>query len=922
MTNYQHMRILLAGICCLFFTFKLAAQSPTVKGSVRDTMDKKFLPNAVVALIQKKDSSLYKFVRTARDGSFQIAQVAPGKYQLLISYPKFADYTDDIEVKGDPLELGNIPLTQQAQLLQAVIIKSAGAIRIKGDTTEFVADSFKVREGATVEELLKKLPGFQVNSKGEIVAQGQRVDKVLVDGEEFFGDDPTMATRNIGAKAVDKVQVFDTKTEQQQLTGMTNGQQGKTVNIKLKDDQKKGGFGRYSVASDLNRYHDVNLIYNRFVGKKKFSVYANKSTTNTGSLNWEDRRRLGIDNDYEFDEISGGMYFEMEDDGFNNWSFRGLPDAYTAGALFSNKWAEDKQNVNGSYRYNRLGMRNQGSTMTQNILRDTLFYTNQYQAQDNLNQQHAINGKWEWKPDSFSTLKLTTSLIRRQSQFDNSTVAESLSEERDSVNTSNRVNEGATSKNDADNVLNYKRTFKKAGRQLQANVRFRITEEEQNSFLRFQNRYFENNVVDSVENADQQKLNNNRSTTMGAKLTYVEPLNTKWNLIFSYAYNQNDATSKRNTYDRSPNGKYENRNLLFSNNFDMEAHGHSGSVITRFNTKKVKFALGSGLSATRFDLLNMDSSRKYNFNFLNITPQGNVNFSPQANTNIFVSYNGTTVQPNIEQLQPLRNNTDPLNITIGNPALEVGFRHNINVGYFSYKMLKQMGIWTSLNYTITNNAISNNTVIEPNGKRTTQAVNVNGNSNWNYWLEFNKGEGEKKLIHTVSLNANGSTYNNLINSLENRTNSFTASIGYGLRYEVDQKWMLNVKPRVGLSRSTSSLNPAARTSFLTYGGNAEGRVNLPWKLEVQSDVDFDWRQRISAFDANPNITYWKAELRKKVFKNNSGIIAIVANDILNNYRGFNRIINSNFITEERYQRVGQYFQLKFEWSFNKMGGTQ
>ncbi|HUC82660.1 MAG TPA: TonB-dependent receptor [Flavisolibacter sp.] len=913
------MRILFVSISLLLLSLNLVAQSP-VKGSVRDTMDKKFLPNAVVALIQKKDSSLYKFVRTAKDGSFQFPQVAAGKYQLLVSYPKFADYTDDIEIKTEPLNLGAIPLTQQAQLLQAVIIKSAGAIRIKGDTTEFVADSFKVREGATVEELLKKLPGFQVNSKGEIVAQGQRVDKVLVDGEEFFGDDPTMATRNIGAKAVDKVQVFDTKSETQQLTGMTNGQEGKTVNIKLKEDQKKGGFGRFNAATDFNRYHDVNLMYNKFVGKKKFSVYGNKSTTSTGSLNWDDRRKLGLDNDYEFDEISGGMYFEMEDDGFSGWNFRGLPDAYTAGALFSNKWAEDRQNVNGSYRYNRLGMQNQGSTLTQNILKDTLFYTNQYQNQKNVNQQHAFNGKWEWKPDSLSTIKLTTALTRRESEFDNSTFAESLSEERDTVNTSNRVNEGFSNKRDADNNLSYKRLFKKAGRQLQANFRFRYTEEEQNSFLRFQNRYFKSNLADSTENADQQKLNDNQATTLGAKFTYAEPLSTKWSLILSYAYTQNDATSKRNTFDRSANGKYENRNRLFSNNFDMEAHGHSGSVISRYNTKKLKFALGSGVSSTRFNLLNIDSNRKYNFNFLNLTPQANVNYTMQANSNLFVSYNGSTVQPNIEQLQPLRNNADPLNIVIGNPALEVGFRHRINLGYYSYKMLKQLGIWTNFSYTVTNNAISNNTTVQPNGKRTTQAVNVNGNSNWNYWLEFNKGEGEKKLIYSLSLNAFGSTYNNLVNSLENRTRSLNLSFGYGLRYEVDQKWALHIRPNIGWSRSESSLNPSARTSFLTYGGNAEGRLNLPWKLEIQSDVNFDWRQRISAFDANPNITYWKAELRKKVFKDNSGIISLVANDILDSYRGFNRIINSNFITEERYQRVGQYFQFKLEWTFNKMGG--
>jgi hypothetical protein len=916
------MRILFVSFLLMLVTQNLSAQTSSLKGIVNDTTDKKFLPNAVVVLLQKKDSTLYKFTRTDKKGIFELNDVKPGSYQLLITYPTFADYVESITVNDGPTDAGIIALTQRANLLQAVLIKSAGAIRIKGDTTEFVADSFRVREGATVEELLKKLPGFQVNSKGEITAQGQRVQKVLVDGEEFFGDDPTMATRNIGAKAVDKVQVFDTKTEQQQLTGMSNGQEGKTVNIKLKEDQKKGGFGRYSVASDFRRYHDANAMYNRFIGKKKFSVYATKSNTSTGSLNWEDRRRLGMDNDYEFDEISGGMSFEMEDDGFNNWNFRGLPDSYTAGALFSNKWAGDQQSVNGSYRYNRLGMQNRGATLTQNILPDTLFYSNQYTRQRNLNQQHAFNGKWEWKPDSLSTIRFTTALTYRRSDFNNEVEAESLTEERAFVNTSKRVNEGVTNRRDMDNNLSYKRAFKKTGRIFNAVLRFRHTEDDLNGFLRFENSFYQNNVIDSIEKADQQKLNDNNSTTLGAKLTYVEPLSTKWSMIFTYGYNQNDATSKRNTFDRTSNGKYENRNLLFSNQFEMDASGHSGSLIARFNTKKVKFGLGSGISSTVFDLLDLDRSRRYNFNFLNFTPQANLSYTLQSNTNLYVNYNGSTVQPNIEQLQPLRNNIDPLNIVIGNPALEVGFRHGININYYSYKMLKQIGLWSGFSYNVTNNAISNNTIIDANGKRTTQAVNVNGNSNWNLWAEWNKGEGEKKLIHTVSLNANGGANNNLINGLANQTKSFSFSVGYGLRYEVENKWSLNAKPKIGLSRSTSSLNPTARTNFLTYGGNAEGRLTLPWKMELQSDIDLDWRQRISAFDANPNITYWKAELRKKVFKNNTGIISIVANDILNSYRGLNRIINSNFITEERYQRVGQYFQLKLEWSFNKMGGDQ
>src|SRR5215203_2382306 len=266
------MRKFLAGLF-IVFTSQFALAQSSLNGTIADTLGRKNLSNAVVSLLQKKDSTLYKFGRTDKTGSFLIQHLSPGKYVLLVTYPKFADFSEEIEVKDQPLtELGTIALTLKSQLLETVVVKSAGAIRIKGDTTEFVADSFHVKDGATVEELLKKLPGFQVNSKGEITAQGQRVQKVLVDGEEFFGDDPTMATRNIGAKAVDKVQVYDTKTEQQQITGMVNSSSGKTVNIKLKEDQKKGGFGRFFAGSDFEKYHDAKGLYNRFVGKKKLSV--------------------------------------------------------------------------------------------------------------------------------------------------------------------------------------------------------------------------------------------------------------------------------------------------------------------------------------------------------------------------------------------------------------------------------------------------------------------------------------------------------------------------------------------------------------------------------------------------------------------------------------------------------------------------
>ena len=914
------MRKLLLCATLLFCNSALFAQLSTVKGAVVDTADKKPLHNAVVSLHHKKDSTLYKFTRTDKAGAFQLSQVPQGNYMLLVTFPKFADYADDLVVKAETADVGTVPLTQQAQLLQAVIIKSAGAIRIKGDTTEFVADSFRVREGATVEELLKKLPGFQVNSKGEITAQGQRVQKVLVDGEEFFGDDPTMATKNISAKAVDKVQVFDSKTDQQQLTGISTGTEGKTVNIKLKEDQKRGGFGRYSVATNFKSYTDANLLYNRFVGKKKLSVYATKSNTSTGSLNWEDERRLGM-SDIEFDEISGYFMFSGDyDNTFNSWSLRGLPDAYTAGALYANKFNEDKHSTNASYRYNRLGTRNESSTLTQNILPDTLFYSNQYAKTRSLNEQHAFNGRWEWKLDSLSTLRFTSALTRKKTNYLNNTRSESLSEERAFVNTGDKENEGVNTKLQADNALQYKRLFKKKGRQLIANLRFNVVDDEGVGYLDFTNQFYRNGILDSTASASQQKINNNHSETLGAKVTFAEPLSDKVSLVMEYSYNQNNAVSKRNTYEEASNGKYETYVPQFSNNFDFVAQSHTGTLISRYATKKLQVSLGSGVSLVQLDLLNLDNASKRNYNFLNLTPQSSVAYTIKPNNTVRLNYRGGTLQPNIEQLQPLRNNIDPLNIVLGNPDLEVGFRHNLYLSYNNYKLLKQTGIWASLNYNTTTNAIANRTIIDSRGVRTTMPVNVDGNKGWNFWGEWNKGEGSKKLIHTAMLELSGGINNNFINAFANRTTYANYSIGYGLRYEVEEKWSLHIRPRIGYSQSLSSLNKAAKTSFLTYGGESQGRLKLPGNFELVSDIELNLQQKLSAFSANPNIILWNAELRKTVFKNKSGIISLLARDILDQNRGFNRVINSNFITEDRFQRIGQYVMLKLEWSFNKMGG--
>ncbi|OSZ79822.1 hypothetical protein CAP36_00725 [Chitinophagaceae bacterium IBVUCB2] len=905
-----------------FFIISTQAQQSIISGRVTDSSERKNLHLAVVSLLKKSDTTLVAFSRSDATGKFNFLKVDTGNYLLLVTYPRFADFMEQVYVNGNT-DLGDIFMTLKSKMLEEVVIRTGAAIRLKGDTTEFVADSFKVKEGATVEDLLKRLPGFSVNSKGEIVAQGKRVDKVLVDGEEFFGDDPTMATQNISAKAVDRVQVFETKTEQQNMTGMSTGSEGKTVNIKLKDDAKKGSFGKAIAGTDFTKYIDSKLLYNRFVGKKKFSVFGTRTNINAGSLNWEDRQKLGIENDFEYDELSGYYFSFGGGDDFNDWNLRGLPDAYTAGALYSNKWNADKHNVNVSYRFNSLGTTNVGTTLNQNISRNGLSYSNRYSTKDALNQQHAVNGKYEWKLDSLASLKLVTAYTNKTSHTIGRTKGEFLKENLDTVNTSLNIYDNDTKRDQVDNQFTYKQLFKKKNRQWQTVLRYGITDDDNTGLNKTDIRYFENGVYNRSEIVDQQKTFEGRSTTLGIKTSFIEPLSDKWMLVVDYAYNKNHSRSLRNTYEKDFSGDYKTRVTEFSNNFELDAFSHSSNAIFRYTGKKMRLGLGSGISSVKLGLQNLDNNSFNTFKFLNITPQAQINFMPKTQMNIGINYRGTTRQPTLNQLQPLRDNTDPLVEYQGNPDLKVGFNHGISVFFNRYKVLAQTWLGFQFSYNIVENAITQfNTIDQTTGKRTYYPVNVDGNRNWNFWSDYSKEGGGRKLNYGVSINGSGGTFNNFVDGDLVNTNYYTANLDFRIQTRVEDKYDFSIGPRVGYNSSKSSVETNTDNNYFTYGGRVEATVTLPWKMEIYSNLNAELRQLTDAFPVNNNLVVWNAGLSKKLFKKNTGKISFIANDLLDDNKGVNRSINSTVITDERFQRVSRYFLLKFEWSFNKMPGGE
>src|SRR5436190_13735496 len=287
------------------------AQKASVKGTVTDTVEKKNLANTVIAILKKPDSVLVKFSRANKEGQFLIKDLDTGRFILMATHPFFGDYFDEVELtQNTQNEIGNIYLTPKSKLLAEVIVKTGSPIRIKGDTISYTADSFKVRAGANVEELLRRLPGIQVDRNGQITAMGEKVKKVLVDGEEFFGSDPGIATKNLRADVVKEVEVFDKKSDQAEFTGIDDGVKDKTINLKLKEDKKKGYFGKVEAGGGLPDKYNNAIMLNAFKGKRKLAGYGIMSNTGQTNLDWEDANNYsggmeGVESGISDD---GGMY--------------------------------------------------------------------------------------------------------------------------------------------------------------------------------------------------------------------------------------------------------------------------------------------------------------------------------------------------------------------------------------------------------------------------------------------------------------------------------------------------------------------------------------------------------------------------------------------------------------------------------------
>ncbi|MCZ8284546.1 MAG: carboxypeptidase-like regulatory domain-containing protein, partial [Bacteroidia bacterium] len=349
------------------------------------------------------DSTLVNFTRTDENGLFKLQSLPIDTYQVIISHPKFADQAYFIfgDKKNLDYDFGKIILQpKNVSLDEVTIFAFKDPIYYKGDTLIYTADSFKVKANATVEDLLKKLPGLKVDKDGKITSQGKAVDKVLVDGDEFFGSDPTVATKNLNANAIESVQVYEKKSDDA-ANSNTGEETQKILNLKLKDEAKKGYFGKVSAASDFQKFYEGEALANYFKKKLKISVFGLASNTPRSSFGWNDVFKYGLNNEMNMGSNDEGDNFYY----MNNNQNQGIPQTLKSGFYYSDRLSK-KTKIGFNYSYNFNQLNSQTSNNSQYFLSDTTYSTANENQSLRKNESHSVNFTLDQQLDSLTDLSL------------------------------------------------------------------------------------------------------------------------------------------------------------------------------------------------------------------------------------------------------------------------------------------------------------------------------------------------------------------------------------------------------------------------------------------------------------------------------------------------------------------------------------
>jgi hypothetical protein len=923
----------------LFCTSSLFAQNNySIKGSSIDTDQMIKLYNTTISVLSAKDSILRKFTRATETGTFSLSGLPAGKYLVLVTYPEYADYVEPFTL--DPAhpthDFGKINMRLKEKILKEVLIKGeVKAIKINGDTTEFNAKAYVIQPNDKVEDLLKQLPGIQVDSKGNITANGEAVTKVLLDGEEFFGDDPTLVTKNIRADMVDKFQLYDKKSDQAAFTGIDDGVRTKTINVVLKEDKKKGIFGKASAGVGNDGYYEGQLIYNKFTARSKYALYGTDANDGTTGLGFADQNKIGAASTNVV-SIDGGIgIISFGDDFQSSYNGNGLPLARTAGAHYDTKWNNTNESLNTNFKIGSLETTGDYFSIQQQTLPATtlnlngqpispdqqIHNVNQSRTFDNYSFKQKLDVTYQAKLDTSATLKVSADGSTRNTHNKDHSLTTTTDGTGALLNQSQLSNDKSSDEKIFDFTGLYSRKLKK-GRTFSWALSETYDESTGSNYQLSNTNYFKNGVVDSSVVINQYKPTTTVSSVLNSNMTFTTPLSKKLALTFNYGFALNNSSADKLSYNQDASGAYTVLDPVYSSDYKFNQLTNQLGAVFNYRTTKITLNLGGKASDVDFKQIDEFTGNVYKRSFINWLPQGDLQYRIAQSKNLSIRYFGSTTQPSLDQLQPIATNANPLNTAIGNPNLKPAFNNRFNFSYNASQIVNQQSFFLSGSYAFVTDQIVNNTTTNAAGQSTTQSVNLSNQTPFNYSLNT---QFSRKIVPIdarlgISLGTNGGVSYSYVNGDLNKATTTSYRTSLNFNKSAVKKYNFSLQGGPGYSFTKFSLTPNSNNNAATFSAFAFGQLFLPLKFIISSDLSNTFTAKTAQIPEQ-NITTWNASISKTFLKDDNLKFTLGANNLLNQNSTYNRSVSANAISQSYYTTIQRYFLLSVSYDFTKFGTT-
>lgn len=887
---------------CLFS--QLQAQRTryaNLKGTVIDSASHQPVEAATVSIFLVADSSLINYGITNKKGEFLIKEIPQAKpCRVMVSYSGLNTHIQEFIISPETKELiiNTVQLRKIFSEMEEVIVSAQRPpVMIKKDTLEFNAGSFKTPVNGVVEDLLKQLPGVEVDGEGNITINGKKVSKITVDGKDFFGSDFKITSKNLPKDIIDKVQVVDYKTREAQFNKITTGNEDKAINLTLKKDKKKGLFGRASTGYGSDKRYESGASINFFNGPLQLNFIGFANNTNRQSF-------------------SGGDFSMGKPSSSFGGGGSGITETKAAGLNFSNEFSK-KLRINGSYFYNNSAMTNTIKARRQNILPDTTFFYNSSTNSANNNKSHRVHLNIDYKPDSMTDIYVNTFFNASANKSTTVNDALSTSIKGDPINAAANTFTGRSDDKNTGLEVFLGHRLNKQGRGFTLSMNYNYNDRLALDKNDGRTVFYKTDGSSTADTLDQQSNTTASNNMLSLSTSWTEPLAKQLSLIFQYNYSSGNGHSDKITNRFNPlTGQYDERDSLFSNAFRNHNLSHTPNISFSYNQDKLNATIGAGVQWLEQENLSEHVKSSLKQHYTNLFPSANIGYRFSKTGNINLNYSGRSQQPSIDQLQPVPDNSNTLYIRLGNPDLKPSFFHNINLNLQQYN---SKAYWNAgIGFSTVNNQIIYETWFD--SVQVSRPVNTDGNYNVSYNLSFSRSWKKKGWSLRLTLGNNGYYNRNIsfTNKVENITQTYNLSQRIGLTYTF--KELLTLMPTFIMRYSDSrySIEQTQQAENITKALTMNAFLNWPKRLILENNIQYNYNSR-TAPGFPKGVTMWNMAANYQLFKNRQGILRVAVYDLLKQNTSIFRSVTPTYIEDTQVQVLQQYFLVSFIYNLKQFG---